>query len=307
MTLGLVITRVAQHLTATLASPPARIGGVAPLVAAEVPSLVLAIHDASDVPAGVGNLPRPTQRRPLEVTATIDLADPTLHFPDGDDLALFADGGRVLRLPHGPLVHPDGAPPPPPLDDGALRLTLDGTDLQWVAGAPGPGQFRFDPAAAEILGYGDVASAGVVRFAAPLAGTQLIARYFVGEYEVTAARYRGVLSIDVVAATAAAVDGLSQAVATALRRGPIGSLGTAHALIPTGWGAIGLAETALGNARRRTLTYRFDVEVEEAVLPTGGGRIARVDVTTTLDPGRKPPPPLPTDTAFSVPNREETP
>ncbi|WP_044987018.1 hypothetical protein [Sorangium cellulosum] len=285
--------------------PLARIGGAEPLAAADVPSLVLAIHDASEVPSGVGNLPKPTQRRPLAVTTIIDLTDPTLHFPDGD-VALFAEGGRVLRLPHA-LVHPDGTSPPPPFDGAALRLTLDGTELAWVPGAPGPQQFSFDPAAAAALDYGDPDGAGVVRFDAPLTGTELVARYFVGEYELTAARYRGVLALDVVAPTAAEVDDLSQAVATALRRGALSSLGTAHGLVPTGWGAIGLAETALGGARRRTLTYRFDLEVEEAVLPTGGGRIARVDVTTALDPGKRPPPPLPTDTGFSVVKREETP
>jgi hypothetical protein len=213
----------------------------------------------------------------------------------------------VLRLPHGPLVHPDGAPPPPPLDGGALRLTLDGTDLTCVTGAPDPGEFRFDEAAATALGYGEPASAGVVRFNAPLTGTTLVARYFVGEYEMTAERYRGVLSVDVVGTSAATVETMSQAVAGVLRRGVLASLATAHVLVPTGWSRIGAAETTLGGARRRTLTYRFDVEVEQVVLPTGGGRIARVGVGTTLDLGRIPPPPLPTDIAFSVVKREETP
>ena len=301
MSLGLAVTRVAQYLAATMKSPPPRIGGAAPTAATDVPALVLSIADVAEVSAGVGNVPRPSERRPIAVTSTISLADPVLRFPDGD-VPLFSEGGRVLRLPHGSLVRRDGAQPPLGPDD--LRLTLDDTDLEMVAGPPGPGQFQLDPVAASALDYGELDAAGVIRFAAPLAGTTLVARYFVGEYELTASRYRGQLIIDVVAANAAAVDELSDAVGAALRPGTTAALGAAYVLTPTSWGPIGAPEPALGNARRRTLTFRFDLELEEVRLPSGGGTIARVDVKTSLDFSRAP---RPTDRDFSVSSREEKP
>lgn len=306
MSLGVAITRIAQYLSATLPSPPGRIGGASPVTGTDVPALVLSMRDATEVQSGVGNRPRPPQRRPLEVTSVITLADPMIRFPDGD-VPLLSHGGTVLRLPHGSLVHADGEPPPPPLGAADLSLVLDGTTtLQFTSGPPAPGEFRFDEIAAEFdLDYGDPRSAGVVRFNAPLVGTSLTARYFVGEYELTATRFRGLLDIDVVAANIAAVDALSDAVGAALRPGTSAALGTAHVFTPVTWGVIGGPESTLANARRRTLTFRFDVELEDVRLPTGGGVIARVDVHTELDLGKKPPPPLPTDRDFSHPAREE--
>jgi len=304
VSLGLAVTRVAQYLAATMKSPPPRIGGAAPTAATDVPALVLSIAGVAEVPAGVGNVPRPPQRRPIAVTSTISLADPVLRFPEGD-VPLFSEGGRVLRLPHGSLVHRDGGPAPPPLGPDDLRLTLDGTDLEMVAGPPGPGQFRLDTVAAIDLNYGEPDAAGVIRFAAPLAGTTLVARYFLGEYELTALRYRGQLTIDVVAGSAKDVDELSDAVGAALRPGISAALGAAYVLTPTSWGPIGALEPALGNARRRTLTFRFDFELEDVRLPSGGGTIARVDVKTSLDFLQLPP--LPTDGDFSVSSREEKP
>lgn len=301
MNLGLAVTRIAQYLAATIANPPGHIGGTAPVSRTELPALVLSISDATEVPSGVGNVPRPPQRRPLAVTSTISLSDPVIHFPDGD-VPLLSDGGRVLRLPHGALVHADGAPPPPPLGAADLRLTLDGTDLVMVTGTPGPRQFRLDTVAAQALGYGEPATAGVVRFAAPLVGATVVARYFVGEYELTTSRYRGQLSIDVVAIDAAAVDTLSAAVGEALRPGVSATLGTAYALTPTSWGPVAPPEPGLGNARRRTLTFRFDLELEQVRLPSGGGKIARVDVETSLDFSQLP---LPTDKDFSIASRRE--
>jgi hypothetical protein len=164
-----------------------------------------------------------------------------------------------------------------------------------VSGAPGTNQFRLDPAMATTLGYGEPDAAGVLRFAAPLAGSSVRAKYFVGEWEVTTSRYRGELLIDVIAASVDAVNTLSNAVAAALRPGAAPGFGIAYVLTPTTWGPIGLPEASLANGRRRTLTFRFDVELESAVIPTGGGVIGRVDVGVYF----KPPPEPPVET-FSV-------
>lgn len=304
MTLGLAVARLADHLTATMTGAPGHIGGAAPTVAGELPALVLSIRDATEIRAGIGDLPRPTQHRPLLVTSRIAIADAALHFPDGD-VPLLTDSGSVLQVPHGGLVHADGKPPPPPLDGDDLQLEVDGVPLVYKAAGPlAANEFRFDQIAAFDLGYGEPEAAGVVRFGAPLAGTTITARYFVGSYELSSTRYRGQLAVDVIAASAAAVDTLSDAVAAALRPGVSATLGTAYALTPTSWGPIGLPDATLGNARRRTITFRFDLELEEVRLPTGGGTISRVEVQTFLKT-HEPPPPLPKDKDFSVSAREE--
>jgi hypothetical protein len=310
MSLGLALSRVANHLATTMKNPPARIGGVAPAGSTDVPALVLSISDARLVPAGIGdvpgagNAPAANVRRPVLVETTISLADPVIHDPGGD-VPLLLDGGTLLRLPHSGLVHRDGTAPPPALTADDIKLTLASGDLTLVGGAPQPGQFRIDRVAAEALEYGELENAGVLRLGAAPTGTNLVARYYLAEYERSVIRCSGQLAIDVVGASTTAVEDLSAAVAAVMRRGPIGAADTAYVLAPSSWSAIGVPEPALGNARRRTLTFRFDLELADIRLPGGGGVISRIDVKTEMDDGGEPP--LPTDKEFSVPTREESP
>jgi hypothetical protein len=173
VSLGVVVTRVAQFLTATMASPPPRIGGAEPAAASDVPAVVLSIAGVTEVPAGIGQ---------------------------------------------------------------------------------------------------------------------------------TAARYRGQLAVDVVAANATEVDQVSDAVGAALRPGTSAALGAAYVLTPTSWGPIGAVEPALGDARRRTLTFRFDFELADVGPPDGGDLIAQVDVRTSVDGANGS---LLPDRDFSVSSREE--
>lgn len=171
MSLGVVVTRVAQFLTATMTSPPPRIGGAEPAGDTEVPALVLSIDGVTEVPGGVGQ---------------------------------------------------------------------------------------------------------------------------------SSSRFRGRLAVDVVGKDPAEVATISDAVGAALRRGTSTALGAAYVLTPTGWGTIGAPEPALGNARRRTLTFRFDFELEDLVADEGDV-IAQIDVKTSLDLANL----EEADRDFSVPLREE--
>jgi hypothetical protein len=282
VTLGLTLARVVDHLAGVLPGSPV-VGTAQPQSQSELPALVLYASDAVEVRAGIGNVPRPPQRRPLHVTSEISLADPRLRF-DGEVVELLAEDGRVLRLPHGALVHADGAPPPPPLGPADVTIAIDGTAYTLVTGAPGEQEFRFDSDAAAALGYGVPEAAGVLRFAAPITGETLRASYYVGEWELATSRYRGQLLVDVIADSVGTVTALSDAAAGALRPGTPVGLGTVYVLTPIAWGPIGLPESALGNARRRTLTFRFDIEIETPIIPAGGGVIARVDVESTIPP-----------------------
>ena len=292
MTLGAVLGKVRQHLIAAMPSPPARIGGAAPAAVADVPALTLSLSEIVEVRAGIGNVPRPPRTSPpLEVTSEVDLADPVLHFPDGN-VTLVSGGGHILQLPHGPLVHADGAPPPPPLGAADLQITIGGVAQTLVPGAPAAGQFRVDPLAAEALGYGDLEAAGVLRFGSPLTTGILRATYFLGEYEVTVARFRGELRVDVHGADPTAVDSLSEAVASVLTRERAGSLGHVYVLTATAWSPI--VKSGLGDARTRAVTFRFDAEIEQPLVRTGGALISRIDVL--LAPSN----PAPDDERFEI-------
>jgi hypothetical protein len=309
MSLGLVVTRMVDHLRAGLPESAASVGTGAPTAPAGVPAVLLSIPDASRVSAGIGdvpgmgNAPGARVRRPIAVHSTIDLADPVLRSPEGD-LELLLEGRRVLRLPHGGLVHADGSEPPPPLAAGDLVLRLDGVPLTLVTGAPQPGQFQVDPAAAQALGYADAAASGVVRLGAPASGERIEAEYFLGEYEQAVVRYRGRMSIAVYAPSDAEVDALSDAVGALLQRGALPQQSTAYMLSATSWGAIVAPEPPLTGVRCRTIGVRFDCELADVRLPSGGGVVARVDIQTKLDGGA--PPPFPADTDTSVASREET-
>jgi hypothetical protein len=291
MSLGTVVERVADQLRNSLAAPPARIGGAVPLAASEVPAIVLSLDQVSEVSAGIGNVPRPSRREPLEIITVIDLANPVVRVGD-EDVLLVSDGGQVVQIPHGPLVHADGAPVPPPLTASDVGARLDATELTLVAGPPGPGEFSLDPAAAAALGYAEPATAGVLRFGTPLTTGSLRLRYVIGEYEVSTTRHRGELRVDVYETTPAAVDVLSAAVGASLQPRAAASLGRVYALAPVRWGVIEPPLANLGTTRSRSITFRFDLELETRVIPAAGGVIRRVQATLAA----------PLDEQFQVPN-----
>lgn len=307
MSLGVVIDSLRSYLLGAVSPAPTLVGGAVPALATELPALTLSVSGVTEVRAGIGNVPRPPRKQPLQVAAEIRADDPELHFPDGDVPLLF-EGGGVVAMPHSPLVHADGAPVDitAPLTGADLTLTrVDGSSqaLAMVDDSPGANEFAFDLAAALALGYGEPASAGVLRLGAPLTSGVLRATYFVGEWEVGVARYRGDLHIDVFAADVPAVDALSNAVGDALALERARALGQVYAMTPTSWGVVGAVDPARGNARSRSLTFHFDYEIEQPLIRTGGGRIAVVRVA----PFPPPSPPNPLGETFEIRNRQETP
>jgi hypothetical protein len=120
---------------------------------------------------------------------------------------------------------------------------------------------------------------GQLRFPAALAAAgTLVLGYFVGEWEVRTARYQGTLSLETFAADLVGVDALSRQVDVALEDAPISGL---HQLSPRAWGPVAAVDTTRGDSRGRALTYRFDFELIEPKLATGGGLITTVAVDSS--------------------------
>lgn len=259
-------------VTALLDSMTAHLGGVLgagtqvgvsrPAVAADLPAVALSLPQVDPSLPSLGGRPSSTRTGALPVLRQLDLADPVLVV-GLERVALLSADRRTLQLPHGPVVRADGSDVGP-FSSADLTVRRGGTLFEPVAGTPGPGELRLDPATGEVV------------LGAPLPGTGVLElAYFVGQWEMRAERYGGALLVESFASSAAGVQTMSAAIVDALRQ-PVGGIAGLHRLDPAAVGPI--APATLADARVRSLSYRFDFEHEDPVLPTGGGPIQRVDV-----------------------------
>jgi hypothetical protein len=259
-----VLGALAGRLEAAL-DDDVTVGDSAPAAADDLPAVTLGASDVTERLAGIGRIPRGTRTGALALEQEIDLANPVLDLGGGETLQLLSADRRTLILPNGPLVRADGVGEPP-FAAADLRAR-NGGDWTNVSGDPGPGEVRPD------------IDEGVLRFGAALPGSgQLSLRYHVGQWDVTVSRYQGVLDVSVAAATAEAVRTLVADVDAALAE--------RHAdvrLAPRGSGASSPTELGTESAHVRQLSYRFDAELEEPVLTSGGGVITRIAVDVHVD------------------------
>jgi hypothetical protein len=225
--------------------------------------VTVALDGVTQQVAGVGRIPRGTRSGALLLTLDINLATPSLDLGGGETLLLVPADRRSLVLPHGPLVRADGT------DAGAFApgdlLVRDATGPWTVVGAsPSGRQVRPD------------VDAGVLRFGTALGATgTLHLEYRIGRWDVVVSRHQGLCELSV-AADAAALPALVRRVAGEVAR-PHPSM----RLVPTGWGSAGKAPSGDVPAKTRVqvLRYRFDAEVEQPLLGTGGGVIRDVEAT----------------------------
>jgi hypothetical protein len=272
-----VIGPVLDGLAAALRSalgPAVNVGDTAPDQPAGLPAATLGVREVTERLVGVGRIPRGTRTGALRLSAEIDLADPVLDLGGGETLPLLDAERRVLTLPHGPLVRADGTTDLPfTADDVGAD---DGTPFP-VSTAQNPTGRRFRPDPDE----------GTFRFGQPLADTgTLRVTYHVGQWDVLVSRYQGLLDVDLAAADTPGLAGLTRDVEAALdEAGRAPGAGTRVA--PRERAAA--TTTALGPqpdaavARTRRLVYRFDAEIEQPLLTTGGGVIARVAVRAPFE------------------------
>ena len=262
MSLAVIVDALVTRISTGLGAGT-RVDDALPTAATEVPSVTVALDEVTQQVAGVGRIPRGTRSGALMVPLDVDLAHPTLDLGGGESLLLVPADRRSLVLPHGPLVRADGT------DDGAFSATdllvRDGTGVWAVVGAAPTGrQVRPD------------VDAGLLRFGTALGTTgTLHVEYRIGRWDVVVSRHQGVCTLSV-AADGAALSPLVRRVATELARPH-----PAMRLTPTGWGSAGKAPSGELPAKTRVqvLRYRFDAEVEQPLLGTGGGVIRDVAAT----------------------------
>lgn len=271
MTVTALLDRLGTHLGPQVA---AAVGVVRPATPATLPAVTLSLPVVEVAMPSVGRQSDPPQHGALRVERELDLADPALEF-DAERVVLVSGDRRTLQLPHGPVVRADGSDLGP---FTASDLTIDAAGTAYTpmpgAGAPTGNRYRVDP------------QTGVVSLGNPLPGAGTLRLvYFVGQWEVRAERYAGALQVDTYAGTPASTVSISNQVLRALADATGASDGVTglRRLDPSSVGAVvGTALAAPGDAHERSLTYRFDFESIEPILPTGGGPIGRVAVISEL-------------------------
>jgi hypothetical protein len=260
VSLAVIVDHVSIRLAAGL-DGDTTVGDVAPTSADQVPAVTLDLDDVTSVLGGIGRIPRGTRTGALPVTSEIDLADPVLDLGDGESLTVVSADRLSVVLPHGPLVRADGAA------SGtftAADLTVrDTAPWQVVSGTPSGRQLRPDP------------DAGLLHLGEPLpvSGT-LHLEYRIGAWDSTVSRFQGRLRVRVIA-DGADISALVRMVADVLASPDPGIR-----LAPLSWGAAGRTDGAPlpDDVRVQDLTFRVDAEVEQPLLPTGGGVISKVAV-----------------------------
>ncbi|HKE20250.1 MAG TPA: hypothetical protein VKB80_35495 [Kofleriaceae bacterium] len=270
MSLGAVVDALGAFLMDAATPRPAIAGGTAPADAGDLPAVTLSISGATRVLVGVGRIPRPPRTGALQVSTSVNLADPVLRFPGEPDVPLLSNGRRTFQVPHAPLVTADGSPVGP-LGDDDLAVSAGVTTFAIVGDPPTGNEVRPD-AATGILTFGDPL---------PASGTLQLA-YFIGQWNVRSMRYQGLLGVDVFGADAEEAEALSRSVDSALLAEPVGTVPGLRGIAPDAWGGV-VGAAAPEDARVRSIRYRIDYEVEDVVVPTGGGVIARVRVLSHVD------------------------
>jgi hypothetical protein len=265
MSLATVVDTLAAQLRAELGAGTT-VGDVLPTAAGDMPAVTLSVQSTDEELVGIGRIPRGTRRGALEVSTSIDLADPVLR-AGGEELLLLSIDRQELILPHGQLVRADGTEDPP-FDTDDLDVADGDGAYTVVADDPAGRQVRPDP------------TRGVLTFGQPLppAGTLLVT-YHVGQWDVTTVRFSGDLTVEVTAEDATLVADLTRQTAAALDR-PTPAF---PRLTPVGWSAARPTVPEPDSARSQILAYRFDFEIEEPSLPSGGGVIRTVAVTVRRD------------------------
>lgn len=252
---------------AGLSPAPGTVGFATPVQGNALPLLALSLGTVERLDIGLGGGTTEISAGALEVTSTIDLANPVLPGPDGFDL--LDATRRILILPHGGLIRADAVADVPGPDD--ITVTVAGAPRTLVAQNPGPTQVTMDP------------QIGVLTFGAalPPAGT-LVATYHLGIWQRTTTLIRGDLDLGIWDTDLVRLANLSGAAVRALLGGPGGSLPGLQKINVTSLGEVGAPQVDQPRARERRASFSFQYEHIVDAPVSSGGIIRRIPVTSRL-------------------------
>jgi len=251
-----------------LSPAPKLIGVVEPIDATELPALVVSIEQSQRLGNGLGERAVLVTQGALPWQAQINLANPVL--PADPTFSLLSPDRLRLTLPHGGLVRVNGSSGS--LGAADIQVLLNGAPRTLVSGPPAAGEFSAD-ALSGTLTFGD---------ALPTTGN-VQANYFLGQWEQRLVRSSGLLRLAVLAADAAAVQGLSDTILDRVGDAPTAVLPGLSQFGVAEIGSIGAADAPLVNARRRIVRFRFEFEQEINVPDASGGIIQRIPVQAFVD------------------------
>lgn len=270
MALDKLQTAITDYLGSRLDPPMVSIGGGLPRVADDVPAIAMSMADVTVSGAGVGADATSVMQGALPIISDIDLVDPVLRFPN-ESVDLISGDRLFLTVPHGPLVTANGSDTDP-LEAADVTIGIDGAPLAFVTGSPAAGQFSVDK------------NAGVIAVGEALPATgELSATYFVGRWEVETVRLSGTLHLDLFIRTTTSVEALTQQVFALLATHTISGL---RKIAVTAMTTIDAPDRPTGNTRTRRISFDFTYEHATPRIPTGGGVISTVDITSQLRNGQ---------------------
>ena len=247
---------------------PGSVGVAEPVVAADLPAIVLSLAHIRQLGRGLGERSQLITGGALRWTARIDLTNPVL--PEEPSFRLLSANRRELILPHGGLVRADGSEGPLLAPD--LSVSVAGTPLTVVGGAPAASEVRADPQVGRLF------------FGAPLlAAGDLVADYFLGQWEQRVSRIAGMLRVSVRDPDAARVRDLSAAVVDALQPPDKQAVEGLHEMSLVSLGHIRPPDAALANSRARLAVLSFEYELKLNRPDSSGGVILRIPVNANLD------------------------
>jgi len=265
------LAAVKTFLDGRALSPSPKVAMAEPVVALDLPAVVLSLEQAVRPSVGLGDQGAVIRNGALAWSADIDLASPYLPDDPGHTFSLLSGDRLQLTLPHGGLVHSDGTTDAP-LAGADLAVTVAGTNRPVVSVAPTGLQVLPD------------AQTGILTFATALPGTGTAhATYFLGQWERRVERLNGVLRVDVLAATPGDAQALADGVLDALLD-PAAKQGLPRlqAIALQSLTSIGPPETAAANGRRRQARFEFKFEHDVDRPESSGGVIQQIPLTANV-------------------------
>ncbi len=261
------LNAVTAFLAGNLPAVPASLGSAQPSAANELPAVVLSLEKLSRPGSGLGERTSLITDEALPWTATIDLANPVL--PEEPAFSLISQDRRELVLPHGGLVRADASSGP--LSAADFSVTVAGEPRTLVAGPPGANEVQVAPLVGRMV------------FGAALPQQDnVVANYFLGQWEQRVARLEGLLRVGVVATAAAVAESLSDDVIAVFTEKRLAGLERISLFTLE---SIGRPDATLNNARSRAMTFEFEYEAVINRPDSSGGIIQRIPVTTLLGNG----------------------